>query len=47
MYKKRQRGGNFKGKKYQRSKPKNKVVGGDLWILPKDWKVMVDTSKKI
>jgi hypothetical protein len=28
MYKKRQRGGNFKGKKYQRSKPKKQDGGG-------------------
>jgi hypothetical protein len=30
MYKKRQRGGNFKGKKYQRSKPKKQGGGGKL-----------------
>ena len=30
MYKKRQRGGNFKGKKYQRSKPKKQDGGGKL-----------------
>jgi hypothetical protein len=29
MYRKRQRGGNFKGKKYQRSKPK-KQEGGNV-----------------
>jgi hypothetical protein len=30
MYKKRQRGGNFKGKKYQRSKPRKQDGGGKL-----------------
>ena len=30
MYKKRQRGGNFKGKKHQRSKPKKQDGGGKL-----------------
>jgi hypothetical protein len=30
MYKKRQRGGNFKGKKYQRSKPRKQDDGGKL-----------------
>jgi hypothetical protein len=28
MYRKRQRGGNFKGKKYQRSKPRKQNGGG-------------------
>jgi hypothetical protein len=32
MYKKRQRGGNFKGKRYQRSKPPSKQGGGSKWM---------------